>query len=241
METDRRPADHHWVVLIRSGDTPSRPPEGPEGARLSGRAGGRTSRSFRDPGRRAVYGAHLLFSAMPNKGTFSLKSASDIRDFVEKVFAYKTRRLSIAKWSLVTTMLVMISGLVLTALDIPYPLPGTTSPALPTDCHTDAAARSRQCAEFLETSMAAIIDPLVDLHCAQKFYSLRASMRLAFKRSRTPPARPRDRSTPFREQRCIRGRNHRAAFAAKQGDRNPERCLARRRAAATPPLFRDVD
>ncbi|MGY2987221.1 hypothetical protein [Bradyrhizobium sp. USDA 4508] len=72
-----------------------------------------------------------LFSAMPRKTSFDLTSATDIRRHMEDVFDYKSRRLTIAKWSLVLTICIMIGGLVLTALEdkaIP-PVTSTTSPA----------------------------------------------------------------------------------------------------------------
>jgi hypothetical protein len=56
-----------------------------------------------------------LFSAMPSEGSFTSNSASDIRAYMEHVFAYKKRRLRLAQWSLVTTLLLMIAGLALTA------------------------------------------------------------------------------------------------------------------------------
>jgi hypothetical protein len=56
-----------------------------------------------------------LFSAMPSEGRFTSNNAADIRDYMEHVFAYKRRRLRIAQWSLVATLLLMIAGLVLTA------------------------------------------------------------------------------------------------------------------------------
>ena len=52
---------------------------------------------------------------MPVEGRFASNSAGDIRAYMEHVFAYKKRRLRLAQWSLVTTLLLMIAGLALTA------------------------------------------------------------------------------------------------------------------------------
>jgi hypothetical protein len=54
-----------------------------------------------------------LFAAMPRKSRFDLTNAADIRRHMEEVFTYKTRRLAMAKWSLVITILLMVLGLVL--------------------------------------------------------------------------------------------------------------------------------
>ena len=55
-----------------------------------------------------------LFSAMPSEGTMDLKSASDIRAYMEHVFAYKRKRLRIAKWSLFASLIIMMFGLIIT-------------------------------------------------------------------------------------------------------------------------------
>jgi hypothetical protein len=52
-----------------------------------------------------------LFSAMPSKASFDATSASDVRRHMKSVFAYKTRRLTIAKWALTVTLIFMIAGL----------------------------------------------------------------------------------------------------------------------------------
>lgn len=56
-----------------------------------------------------------LFSAMPTEGRFNYTNPSDIRSYMEYVFAYKARRLRLARGALTLTLMAMIGGLLVTA------------------------------------------------------------------------------------------------------------------------------
>jgi len=56
-----------------------------------------------------------LFSVMPKMGRVDPTNATDIRAYMEQIFAYKRRPLNFAAGALVMTLLVMVAGLIIHA------------------------------------------------------------------------------------------------------------------------------
>ncbi|WP_160004757.1 hypothetical protein [Rhizobium sp. 18055] len=69
-----------------------------------------------------------LFSAMPKAESIDPTDAKGIQTYMEKVFAYKQKRLALAKWSLVVAMVFIVAALVAAQYLLPPIAPSLPKP-----------------------------------------------------------------------------------------------------------------